>query len=505
MSPPVDPTLEALRARLAEINDLMAALCVLLWDQATHMPPKGSVARGRQVATLGRIVHERQVDPELGRLLGALEARGDDVPGGPGTRTLLRVARRDFERAVRIPSELVAEMKAHQALGYDAWRRARPVDDFAAVRPVLERTLQLSRRLSACFPGQTHVADPLIDFADHGMSAAWIAEQFTALERRLVPLVQAVSERVHEGPSCLEQHFPEADQLAFGEEVTRLLGYDYERGRQDKTAHPFMTRMSHGDVRITTRVDENDLSEALFGTIHETGHALYEQGIDELLEGTPLARGTSSGVHESQSRLWENLVGRSHAFWEFFYPRLQARFPEQLGLVRLDRFHRDINRVERSLIRTEADELTYNLHVMLRFQLELDLLEGRLAVAELPQAWSDRMEEALGLRPSTDRDGVLQDVHWYAGVIGGEFQGYTLGNVMSAQFFEAARREHPEIDVEISQGRFGTLLSWLTEHVYRWGRQLDAAELVERATGEPFTIEPYLAYLTHKYGELYQL
>jgi carboxypeptidase Taq len=278
-----------------------------------------------------------------------------------------------------------------------------------------------------------------------------------------------------------------------------------ERGRQDKAPHPFTTEFSIGDVRITTRVKEDDLGEALFSTVHEAGHAMYEQGVRVDFEGTPLAGGASSGVHESQSRLWENVVGRSRPFWCFFYPRLRAVFPDQLGDVPLEAFYRAINKVERSLIRTDADEVTYNLHVLLRFDLELDLLEGKLAGRDLPEAWRERFEADLGIVPPDDRDGVLQDVHWYGGVIGGAFQGYTLGNIMGAAFFEAALRAHPGITDEIEAGEFSTLHRWLVENIYRHGRKYTPSELVERVTGGPLTVEPYVRYLRTKYGELYRL
>jgi carboxypeptidase Taq len=266
-----------------------------------------------------------------------------------------------------------------------------------------------------------------------------------------------------------------------------------------------MTKFSLGDIRITTRVQEDYLGETFFSNVHEAGHAMYELGINRAYEGTPLGSGTSAGVHESQSRTWENMVGRSREFWEYFYPRLQAAFPEQLKGVSLDTFYRAVNKVERSLIRTDADEVTYNLHVMLRFDFELQLLEGTLSIRDLPEAWNERYENDLGIVPPDDKDGVLQDVHWYAGVIGGSFQGYTLGNVLGAQFFASALKAHPGIPDEMKQGQFGTLHGWLTENVYRHGRKYTAPELVLRATGSPITIDPYIAYLKKKYGELYKL
>ncbi len=363
----------------------------------------------------------------------------------------------------------------------------------------------MSRQLANFFPGYDHIADPLIDFSDYGMRAASVRALFAELRAQLVPIVQAITAQPPADDACLHRHFPEARQLEAGATVIARFGYDFKRGRQDKTLHPYCTRFSVGDVRITTRVDENDLGNALFSTLHESGHAIYEQGIRPELEGTPLAHGTSSGIHESQSRLWENLVGRSRGFWQFFYPQLQRSFPEQLGAVTLETFYRAINKVQRSLIRTDADEVTYNLHVITRFDLELELLEGRLAVRDLPEAWRERYQANLGIAPPDDRDGVLQDVHWYAGAIGGAFQGYTLGNITSAQFFEAATRAQPTIPSEIAQGQFATLHGWLKEQIYQHGAKFTAAEIVERATGGPLTIEPYIRYLKTKYGELYNL
>lgn len=494
-----------LKTRLMEVDDLNASAALLHWDQATHMPPGGAAARGRQIATLSRLAHEKFVDPTVGRLLDKLLPYEESLPYDSDEASLLRVARRDFQRAVQVPSEFLARFHNHTAASYAVWAEARPEDNFEAVQPYLEKTLDLSREMANYFPGYEHIADPLIDFSDYGMRASTVRALFGQLRERLVPLVEAITARPPLDDGCLKQTFPEAAQLAFGEQVIRQVGYDFQRGRQDKTRHPFMTKFSLGDVRITTRVKENDLSEALFSTIHEAGHAMYEQGIRMDLEGTPLADGTSSGVHESQSRLWENLVGRSRAFWTFFYPRLQETFPEQLGGTSLETFYRAINKVSRSLIRTDADEVTYNLHVIIRFDLELDLLEGNLAIQDLPEVWRARYQSDLGIAPSDDRDGVLQDVHWYAGAIGGAFQGYTLGNIMSALFFDAALKAHPQIHDEIGQGQFGTLHAWLRDNIYQHGAKFTPSKLVERVTGGPLNIDPYIHYLQTKYGDLYEL
>ena len=498
MSTPLDE----LKTRLREANDLGSAAAVLHWDQATYMPPGGAGARGRQLALLGRLAHERFTDPAIGRLLDRLEADAGLEPGSDDA-ALVRVTRREYERALRVPPAFVAESSEHAALSYQAWTEARPANDFARMRPLLERTVELSRRYSDFFPGYASVADPHVDASDLGMTAASVRALFDGLRERLVPLVRAITERPPADDACLKQRAGEAEQLAFGLKVIERFGYDFTRGRQDLTPHPFMTKLSLGDVRITTRVREDDLTDALFSTLHECGHALYEQGIAREFEGLPLGEGASAGVHESQSRLWENLVGRSRPFWEHFYPLLVEAFPAQLEAVPLERFHRAINKVSRSLVRTDADEVTYNLHVMLRFDLELDLLEGRLAVKDLPEAWRARMQADLGVAPGDDRDGALQDVHWYAGHVGGEFQGYTLGNILSAQFFAAAVRAHPGITAEMGRGDFGTLLGWLREHVYRHGAKYTPAELVTLTTGGPMSVEPYLAYLEGKYGPLY--
>jgi carboxypeptidase Taq len=501
----LETKLRELKGHLAEVYDLNMANALLNWDQSTYMPPGGAAARGRQMATIGKIAHQKATDEELGALLEELRPYEESLPADSDEAALIRVARRGFEQLVRVPAELIGELYAHTAASYDVWTRARPANDFAAVRPYLERTLELSRHLANCFPGYQHIADPLIDMSDYGMRAETVRALFAELRAELVPLVQTICAQSPADDSCLNRGYPEARQLAFGERIIRAYGYDFSRGRQDKTHHPFMTKFSLGDVRITTRVREDDLGDALFSTLHEAGHAMYEQGIDLSYEGTPLASGTSAGVHESQSRLWENQVGRSRRLWEHFYPQLQAEFPAQLGAVPLDSFYRAINKVQRSLIRTDADEVTYNLHVLLRFDLELALLEGSLEVRDLPEAWNARYEADLGIAPPSDQHGVMQDVHWYSGPIGGAFQGYTLGNILSAQFFAAARAEHPAIDDEIGRGEFGTLHGWLREKIYRHGSKLTTDELVQRVTGGPMQIGPYVAYLREKYGRLYEL
>jgi carboxypeptidase Taq len=501
----LDAKFDELKRRLREIGDLQFATAVLSWDQATYMPPGGADARGRQGAMLSRIAHEKSVDPMLGRLMDELEPVARLLPDESDDLSLIRVARRDLEKAIKVPADHVERASALRAAAYDAWTRARPANDFAAMRPFLEKNVELSREYAGYFAPYRHVADPMIDDYDPGMTTESVRALFAALRRELVPIVKAICDQPPADDRCLHGAFAEPAQLDFNVAAVRRLGYDFARGRIDKTHHPFCTKFSAGDVRITTRIDERDIGQALFSTVHEAGHAMYEQGVDPALADTPLGSGVSAGVHESQSRLWENIVARGRGFWEHFYPALQAAFPDRFGGVAPETFYRAINKVKRSLIRTDADEVTYNLHVMMRFDLEIDLLEGRLAVKDLPEAWRARIKADLGVAPPDDRDGCLQDVHWFSGGIGGSFQGYTIGNILGAQFFAAAVKAHPDIPREIAGGEFGTLRAWLTEHVYRHGRKFQPNELVERATGGPMSIAPYLAYLRGKYGELYRL
>ena len=494
-----------LKQKLQIIEDLGLINSLMNWDQSTYMPPGGASARGRQMAMIGEMAQQKAIDPEIGKLLDELEPWAESLPFDSDEAALIRVSRRNYDQAVKIPPALMGEFYQHGAESYQVWTEARPNNDFKAVEPYLEKTLELSRKLADCFPGYEHIADPLIDFSDYGMKASSVRQVFADLRAELVPLVEAILEKDEIDRSVLLKHYPLDKQEAFGVEIIKAFGYDFQRGRQDTTHHPFMTKFSLDDVRITTRFQENDLGDGMFSTLHESGHAMYEQGIDKSYEGTPLADGTSSGVHESQSRLWENVVGRSKPFWSHYLPIARKYFPEQLKDVSLDEFYKAINKVSRSLIRVDADEVTYNLHVMIRFDLELALLEGSLAIKDLPEAWHARYQSDLGLRAPSDADGVLQDVHWFFGTIGGAFQGYTLGNIMCALFYNQALQAHPEIPDEVGTGKFETLHGWMKDHIYQYGSKYTAPELIEKVSGGPLTIEPYMAYLKTKYGEIYDL
>jgi carboxypeptidase Taq len=491
--------------RLREIADLGGAAGVLGWDQATYMPDDGAPARARHIALLSRLAHERARDPALGRLLDRLQAYGDGLPFACDDACLLRRARRDFTRAAKVPADFVARWSDFGARSYDAWTRARPANDFAGMRPLLQEALDLTRAYAGLLQPFARIADPLIDDADPGMATASVLALFTELRAALVPMVRAIAARPPLDDRCLKGAFSGARQIAFSLAVAKRFGYDLGRGRLDRTHHPFCSRLAAGDVRITTRVRRDNLADCLFSTLHECGHALYEQGVAVALDGTPLGQGASAGVHESQSRLWENIVGRGRECWRYLYPRLRAAFPRQFRRVPLDAFYAAINRVEPSLIRTDADEVTYNLHIMMRFDLELDLLEGRLRVDELPEAWRARFVADFGIAPADDRDGCLQDVHWYCGRVGGGFQGYAIGNILAAQFYAAAIAADPTIPAAIGSGNFAPLHAWLAEHVYRHGAKFAPDALIERATGAPLRIAPYIAYLAGKYAPLYGL
>ncbi len=494
-----------LKEKLDEVEDLRMAAAVLSWDQATFMPPGGAEARGRQLATLSSLAQEKFIDPSVGKLIDKLVPYGESLDYDSFEASFLRKARLDYSKAINVPPSYVSKFNKHSTLSYQLWAKARPENDFKSLEDSLKITLDLSREYADFFPGYEHIADPLIDDSDPGMKASDIQKVFEELRKELVPLVQAISERDELDDGPIKQFFSEDAQLAFGQIVIEDFGYDFQRGRQDKTHHPFMTKFSLGDIRITTRVKENDLSEALFSTLHEAGHGMYEQGINPELEGTMLADGASSGIHESQSRTWENIVGRSLGFWEYYYPKLQKAFPEQLSSYSVRDFYRASNKVSRSLIRTDADEVTYNLHVMIRFALELELLEGSLEISDLPEAWHARYESDLGVRAPSDVDGVMQDVHWYAGTIGGSFQGYTLGNIMASQFYDAALEAHPNIPADIAQGHFEQLHSWLKENLYVHGVKFTPNELLNNITGGPLKIEAYIKYLKEKYEALYSI
>ncbi|HEX6709851.1 MAG TPA: carboxypeptidase M32 [Rubrobacter sp.] len=491
--------LRLLEDRLATISDVYSAASVLVWDRQTYMPEGGVRGRAEQLASLARLAHEMLVSPETGALL---DGAGEREPGSDEA-ALLRLARREHGRASRLPARLVAETSRATALAEQAWIHAREVSDWPLFAPHMERVLALKQEEANYLDGE-HPYDAMLDRYDPGASTKRLQGMFDELKAGIVPLVRDVSARLGEDRTApLRGEFDEDIQETFGRNVISSFGYDWSRGRQDRAVHPFCINFGGpGDVRITTRFDPELLSVALFATCHEAGHALYEQGVDPSYSRTPLAGGVSMGVHESQSRLWENLVARSRPFWSHFHPRLQGAFV--LDDFDMESLYRAVNSVSPSEIRTEADELTYDLHVLLRFELEVALFEQDLSVSDLPGAWNAKMEEYLGIVPENDAVGVLQDTHWAIGYFG-YFPAYTVGNVLSVQLFEAAVEERPEILTGMERGEFGALLGWLRENVHRHGKKYEPDALIQRATGRPPDTGPYLRYLETKFGDLYSL
>jgi carboxypeptidase Taq len=494
--------LNQLKELLGEIADLNAAVAVLGWDQNTYMPPGGAEARGHQLATLSKIAHLKFTAPETGKLIEEIQKEGLDPESDDAA--LVRVVARDYEKATRVPPEFVAEFAQVTSRAHEAWVEAKGKSEFSIFRPHLEKIVELTRQYITFFPPADHPYDTLLDNYEPGMKTAEVKEIFDQLRPRQVELIRAISERPQVEDSFLRLDYEKQKQWDFGVEVITRFGYDWKRGRQDESPHPFTTSFSIHDVRITTRFLPNDGVSALFSTMHEAGHALYEQGIDPAFERTPLASGASLAIHESQSRMWENLVGRSLPFWEHFYPRFRELFPAQLGNVDLMTFYKGINKVQPSLIRVEADEATYNLHIMLRLEIEIALVEGNLQVKDLPEYWNTKMQEYLGLTPPNDAQGVLQDIHWSMGSIG-YFSTYALGNLISVQLWEKIHQDIPDLEDQIRRGEFGALLSWLREKVHRYGRKYEPQQLVQRITGSKITPEPYLRYLQQKFGAIYQL
>ncbi len=495
--------MEQLKTILAEISDLGNAAALLGLDQQTYMPPAGAEARGQQTGTLGRLAHERGTSAKLGRLLESLKPYAASLDPDSDDARMIKFAIRDYEQATRVPSGFVVEQAEVTALANQAWAEARAKSDYSIFSPHLEKIIELTHRFVGFFPPADHPYDILLDLFEPGMKTADVKTIFDGLRPKQVELIKAISQRLQVDDAFLHQPFDEKKQWDFGVDVISKFGYDWQRGRQDKAPHPFSTGFSVNDVRITTRVDPNFFNAMIFGTMHEAGHAMYGQGIAQHLERTNLANGASLAVHESQSRMWENLVGRSLPFWQHFYPRLQETFP-QLGQVSLETFYKGINKIQPSLIRVEADEATYNLHIMLRLEIEIAIVEGKLAVKELPEFWNTKMKEYLGVTPPNDAKGVLQDIHWSWGMIG-YFSTYALGNLISVQLWEKINQDIPDLTEQIRQGKFDALLNWLREKIHRHGRKFEPQELVQKVTGSKIDPAPYIRYLNTKYGQIYGL
>jgi carboxypeptidase Taq len=493
-----------LKRRLAEIQDIAKAGALLSWDQVVTMPPGGAASRAEQMATLDKIAHERFISSEVGHLLDRLLSYEESLPYESDDASLIRMTRGDYEKARKVPTELSAEMTRVGSLSRNAWAEARAKSDFAMFEPFLRQTLDLKKRYVDLFEPAGDPYDVLLDDYERKMPTSEVATIFASLKDAIVPMIAAVAEHQDAANDrCLHGHFPIDKQRAFSLAILKRFGFTDKEWRLDPTTHPFATNTSVGDIRITTRYYENYLAPSVFGSMHECGHGLYEHGVSPELERTPLCRGASLGLHESQSRLWENIVGRGRPAWRCFFPELKATFPDQFSDVDFETFYRAINTVQPGFIRVEADEMTYALHVILRFELEREMLAGSVRVEQLPAVWNERMHQYLGVEVPNDAQGVLQDVHWSLGLMG-YFPTYVLGSIISAQIWERALAATPDLPEQFERGEFGALREWLRVNLHRHGRKFTPKETLEKVTGSK-TIEvgPFVAYLRNKYGEIY--
>ena len=496
--------LQQLKERLGEVSDIRRSVSILSWDQQVNMPVLGNEARGQQMATLSKIAQEKFIADEVGRLLDDLKQEFEGADSDSDEVALIRVAARNYDKAKCVPPEFIQEQEIVSSKAFEAWVEARSKSDFSIFRPHLEKVVELVQKYISYFPPGNHPYDTLLDDYEPGMKTEEVKAIFDTLRPKQVKLLKAIASTKQVRSDFLFKKYNEKKLVDFGVDVVSKFGYDWNRGRQDKAPHPFETTFSNNDVRITTRFEADNPMATLFSTMHEAGHAMYEQGINPAYERTPLTGGTSLAVHESQSRLWENLVGRSLPFWEYFYPALKSTFPAQLDGVSLKTFYKAINKVEPSFIRVNADEATYNMHIMLRLELEIGLVEDTIVVKDLPEIWNAKMEEYLGIIPPNDSRGVLQDIHWSGGAIG-YFSTYALGNLVSAQLWEKIRKDIRNLDDQLCEGNFTELLGWLRKNIHQYGHKYEPQTLMERVTGSKITPEPYVRYLTKKYSEIYGL
>jgi carboxypeptidase Taq len=494
---------EKLVADTRETAMLASVEALLEWDERTMMPAAAGEYRAEQITYLAGMLHRRRTDPKLGEWLNTLTAEKLDPHSDEGAT--VREMKRKYERQVKLPQALVEELARTSVLGQQAWVTARAKNDFASFRPLLEKTFQLKREAADALGYEETRYDALLDDYEPRARTSQVTKVLAALREQLVPLVVAISASGRKPKvEILERQYAVKDQEEFAKQVAARCGFDFKRGRLDVTAHPFCTNNGPNDTRITTRYDERHFPGAFFGVLHEAGHGIYDQGLRSEWYGLPPGEAVSLGIHESQSRMWENFVGRSQAFWQYFYGEAQRRFATALGDVPLADFYWAINDVRPSLIRTEADEATYNLHVLVRFELEQALVADDLKCADLPGAWNEKYQHYLGIVPPNDADGVLQDIHWSAGLVG-YFPTYSLGNLYAAQFFEQADRDLGGLDAQFAKGEFEPLKNWLREKIHKPGQCYAADELGQRVTGKPLSHAPLMNYLKRKFGSLYGL
>jgi carboxypeptidase Taq len=494
--------LNQIKQIFGEVGDLGRAASVLGWDQQVNMPPGGGEARGQQLATLGKIAQEKFTSDEVGKLLDDLKGEFGDAETDDGA--MIRVAARDYDKAKRVPPEFVAEQAMVASKAFEAWVEAKGKSDFSIFRPHLEKLLDLVKKYVSFFPPADHPYDVLLEDYEPGMKTADVQVIFGNLRPKQVELIKGIANAKQVKDDFLHKKYNEKKVWDFSETIIKKFGYDFSRGRQDKAPHPFETTFSVNDVRITNRFELGNPLATLFSAMHESGHAMYEQGVNPAYERTPLASGTSLAVHESQSRMWENIVGRSLPFWEHFYPELKKTFPTQLDGVGLKAFYKAINKVEPSFIRVNADEATYNMHIMLRLEMEIGMVDGSIAIKDLPEIWNTKMRDYLGVTPPNDAQGVLQDIHWSYGSIG-YFSTYALGNIVSAQLWEAVNKDIRGLEDQIRSGTFDELRNWMREKIHVHGRKYDPQDLVQKVTGSKIDSAAYVRYLTKKYSDIYGL
>ena len=484
-----------------EIGQLEATAALLDWDSETYMPKGGLSIRAEQQSLLARLWHERQTDPKLGELLSKLDGKAEDEVAA----TNIREMRRNHKRAVKIPLKLVEQIARVSTVAKDAWVKAREASAFDKFAPHLQELLDLKRQVADAIGYERERHDALLDEYEPGATTEDLKTLFESLRTPLAKFVGELNEAERKpDPSILDRRFPVETQKLWCRQSAEGIGFSFESGRIDVSAHPFCSGTGPSDVRLTTRYQENFFPSAVFGTLHEAGHGLYEQGLPLEHVFTPRGQAISLGIHESQSRLWENMVGRSRAYWERYYPQCQTVFPEALEGVSLDEFYGAVNTVRPSLVRVEADEVTYNLHIILRFEIERDLIEQRVAVNDVPEAWNAKMKELLGITPSNDAEGCLQDIHWSMGSFG-YFPTYALGNLYAAQFYAAAERAMPDLAEQIRRGEFGALLDWMRTNIHHHGQRYRANELIRNVTGTPLSIEPFMSYIRRKFSPIYKI
>lgn len=496
--------IDELKTKLLEITNINNANALLVWDQQTYMPEKGSVARGMQQATLNGLSHNIFVSNEMGNLLNKLKENKEFSKLSDDDKVIVDRCYEDYDKAKEVPNELVMEITKARSEAYMVWTKARAESNFKLFEPHLEKMLGYGKQLADVIGYKKSPYDALLDRFERKLTVDELDPLFNDLREKIVPFLEAIqNSNIKTNPEIIKKHYPSNKQWNFTVEILKYMGYDFDCGRQDKSVHPFTISFHPNDVRVTTRIKENYLSDALSSSIHEGGHALYEQGLSSEYYGTALCEYVSLGIHESQSRLWENLVGKSKSFWKFFYPKLKNYFPDTLKDISMGDFIQSYSHVNPSFIRVDADEVTYNLHIILRYEMERDAVEGKIKVKDFPEIWNSKMKEYLGITPPNDAKGVLQDVHW-TGIMG-YFPTYTLGNLYSAQLYHFAKNEIPNLEEQFEKGDFSLLLKWLREKIHKQGRRYYPKDLIKKATGEEPSADYFINHLYDRYGETYQI